>query len=249
MGFEWLPVAAQVVGSVLSSDSQRKSANTAKDAQIQSAQMGIDEQRRQFDAIQKLLMPYVTGGQGAFQAQQNLIGLGGNAAQQQAIQAIQNSPEYSALSQSGQDAILSNAAATGGLRGGNVQAALGQFQPQLLSGLINQQYSRLGGLTSIGQNAAAGVGNAGMQTGTNVSNLLGQQGAAQAGAALAGGQAQAGLFGNLAQLAGQFGGSFGGNPLQSAQLGGNAPYSNMNVGAVLGNGGGGGGFFGSLFGG
>jgi hypothetical protein len=58
--------------------------------------------------------------------------------------------------------------ATGGLRGGNVQAALGQFQPQLLAQLIDQQYSRLGGLTSIGQNAAAGVGNAGMSTGNSI---------------------------------------------------------------------------------
>lgn len=210
MGFEWLAPAAGLVGSFLQSDAQSSAANTAAGAQSQAAQMGIEEQRRQFEAIQKLLQPYVSAGTGAIGAQQNLIGLGGNDAQQQAIQAIQNSPEYAALSQSGQDAILSNAAATGGLRGGNVQAALGQFQPQLLSGLINQQYSRLGGLSSLGQNAAAGVGNAGMQTGANVANLLGQQGAAQAGAALAGGKAQAGLYGNIAQLIGQFGGQFGG---------------------------------------
>ena len=77
----------------------------------------------------------------------------------------------------------------GGLRGGNIQAALGQFRPQLLSSLIEQQYGRLGGMTSLGQQSAAGVGTAGLQTGANVSNLLGQQGAAQAGAEIAQGRA------------------------------------------------------------
>ena len=44
-------------------------------------------------------------------------------------------------------------------------------------------------MTSLGQASAAGVGAAGMQTGANVSNLLGQQGAAQAGAEIAQGKA------------------------------------------------------------
>lgn len=239
---------ATLVGGYMSSEAQKDAADKAASAQSGSAQAGIDEQRRQFDAIQKLLQPYVTAGQGAIGAQQNLIGLGGADAQKQAIQSLQNSPEYAALSRSGQDAILANAAATGNLRGGNVQSALAQFQPQLLSGLINQQYSRLGGLTSIGQNAAAGVGNAGMQTGSSIANLLGQQGAAQAGSALASGKANAGLYGSLAELAGMFGGMFGGgddviSPEQSAQLGGINPYSNTNQ--VFG----GGGFGGNIFGG
>ncbi|WP_449405980.1 hypothetical protein [Massilia phosphatilytica] len=36
-------------------------------------------------------------------------------------------PRFQALQQQGNDAILANASATGGLRGGNVQGALGQF--------------------------------------------------------------------------------------------------------------------------
>jgi hypothetical protein len=101
------------------------------------------------------------------------------------------------------------------LRGGNVQGALAQFRPALLSSLINQQYERLGGLSSIGQNAAAGVGNAGMSTGTNIATLLGRQGQAQAGgilgqqSALTGGINQA--FGAI-QGAGGFGKLFGSTP-------------------------------------
>jgi hypothetical protein len=192
-----------------------ESVGQASQVQQQSAQAGIDEQRRQFDAIQKLLQPYTEAGAGALTQQQALLGMGTPGAQQQAITALQGSPQFQALQQQGENAILQNASATGGLRGGNVQGALAQFRPALLSSLIDQQYSRLGGLTSIGQNAAAGVGNAGMSTGANVANLLGRQGQAQAGgilgqqSALSGGINQA--FGAI-QGAGGFGQLFGRTP-------------------------------------
>ena len=53
-----MPVAAAVVGSavvggVMSSRAQKKAANSAANAQIQSSEMGVEEQRRQFDAVQK----------------------------------------------------------------------------------------------------------------------------------------------------------------------------------------------------
>jgi hypothetical protein len=196
----------------LSSSATRSAANTASDAQERSAQLGIDQQNKQFESVQRLLSPFVNAGTGALGAQQNLIGLNGGAAQLSAIDALKASPEFAALSQQGQDAILQNASATGGLRGGNAQSALAQFQPALLSQLINQQYSRLGGLTSIGQNAAAGVGNAGMQTGNQITDLLGQQGAAQAGAALAGGRAQSQMYSGIGNAFGMYAGmgGFGG---------------------------------------
>lgn len=205
-------VGAGIGGALLSSSATKSAANTASNAQDRAAQLGIDQQNKQFEAVQKLLSPFVTAGTGSLTAQQDVLGLNGAGAQGMAINGIMSSPQYQALSQSGQDAILANASATGGLRGGNVQSALAQFQPALVSQLINDQYSRLGGITSLGQNAAAGVGNAGMQTGQNVSNLLQQQGAAQAGNALASGNAMAGVynaFGNgLGMYAGM--GGFGG---------------------------------------
>jgi hypothetical protein len=180
-------------GSLLSAGVQSSAARKASAAQTASAQTGIEEQRRQFDAVRELLAPFVTGGTTAFGQQMALTGAAGADAQRAALQAIEQGPEFAALARQGENAILQSAAATGGLRGGNVQGALAQFRPQILSGLIEQQYSRLGGLASAGQNAAAGVGTAGMQTGQNISSLMQQQGAAQAGAALAQGQA----FGNL----------------------------------------------------
>lgn len=105
--------------------------------------------------------------------------------QQEAVAQIEGSPMFQALARQGEEAILQNASATGGLRGGNTQAALAQFRPALLNQFIEQQYSRLGGLTKIGQASAAGVGAAGMDAATNIGNALTAAGQAQAGGALA----------------------------------------------------------------
>lgn len=203
----WVAVAvvgSQVVGSMISADAQSGAADAAAGAQTAASQAGIAEQRRQFDAIQKLLQPYVDAGNKGLTGQLDLSGANGATAQQAAIDALKQSPAFTAAQDLGQRSILANASATGGLRGGNVQAALAQFSPALLAQTINDQYSRLGGLTSIGQNAAAGVGNAGMQTGNSVATLLGQIGSAQAGGALAQGRATAGLANGMTGAIGQF---------------------------------------------
>jgi hypothetical protein len=168
---------------------QADAAESAAAAQTGAAQAGIEEQRRQFDAVQKLLAPYVSAGAPALEAQQAFLGLKGPEAERAAIERIQGGETFKALTQQGEEALLQRASATGGLRGGNIQGALAQFRPQLLSSLIDQQYGRLGGMTALGQQSAAGVGAAGQQTGVNVANLLGQQGAAQAGAEIAQGKA------------------------------------------------------------
>lgn len=214
-----------VIGTITGSKQAARGAEKAADVQAASAQAGIDEQRRQFDEMMKVLAPYVGAGTGAIAgmqpyaqagapalaAQQALAGLAGPEAQQAAIQQISQSPEMQALTKQGEEAMLQRAAATGGLRGGNVQAALAQFRPQMLSELINQQYGRLGGLTALGQQttqnlaqlgqaSAAGQGAGGLQTAANIANLLGQQGAAEAGGIM-GKYGQTGAaFNNLLKL-------------------------------------------------
>lgn len=199
-------VGAAVVGGVMSSKAQKSAAKTAANAQIDASEMGVEEQRRQFDVVQKLLKPYSDAGLSGLSGQQDLLGINGTAAQQAAIGNINNSAEMQTYLQQGENAILQNASATGGLRGGNTQAALAQFRPQLLNQLINQRYQNLAGMTALGQNAAAGTGNAGMQTASNISNLYQQTGAAQAGAALASGQATANAWNGVSSAIGTLGG-------------------------------------------
>jgi hypothetical protein len=196
------------IGKLTGAQAQADAAGQAAQTQGASAQAGIDEQRRQFDAYQQMLQPFVNAGRGSLAGQQDLLGLSGAPAQQSAINAIQSSPQFAALQQQGQNAILQNASATGGLRGGNVQGALAQFNPSLLSGLIDQQYQRLGGLTQIGQNSAAGTGSAGLQTGNNVAQLLQQQGAATAGGQLAAGGVGRQGFSDLLKIGSTIAGAF-----------------------------------------
>jgi len=199
-----------VVGGITGAKQAGEAAEKAGKVQSAAAQAGIEEQRRQFDRLVELMSPYVTAGAGALGGQQALIGLQGPQAQQQAISALEQSPEMQALTQQGENAILQRASATGGLRGGNVQAALAQFRPQVLSSLIGQQYERLGGLTSVGQASAAGQASAGMGLGQNVAGLLGQSGAARAGGLVAQGAVPGQTFGQALQIGGTILGAMGG---------------------------------------
>lgn len=189
---------SQLVGGMMQADA----ASEAAGIQAGAAEAGIAEQRRQFDALRALLQPYTEAGLPALQQQQALLGLQGPEAEQAAIERIRGGETFQALAQQGEEALLQRASATGGLRGGNIQGALAQFRPALLNQAIEQQYGRLGGMTSLGQQSAAGVGTAGMQTGTNVANLLAQQGAARAGGELGEAKAFSGLFNLPAQVLG-----------------------------------------------
>lgn len=207
------PIGGAIGGALGGAFEGKSSAQQASGVQANQAQQGIDEQRRQFDEITKLLSPYTQAGEGALAQQQAFLGLGGAGAEQAAIDRISGGAGFQAAVQQGENALLQNASATGGLRGGNIQAALAQFRPAMLNQAIEQQYSRLGGMTNFGQASAARQAAFGQQTGANVATLMQQQGAAQAGGALAGNQLTSAInqgFGAI-QGAGGFGKVFGGN--------------------------------------
>ena len=227
---------SQLIGSVMQADA----AESAAETQAGASRAGIAEQRSQFDEVQKLLAPYVQAGTGAisqfqpfqqagqqaFQQQQALAGLLGPEAQQKAIAAIEGGAGYQAQIQAGEEALLQNASATGGLRGGNIQAALAQFRPQMLQRAIDQQYGRLGGFAGAGigasealyrggQASAAGQASQAQTLGTNVATLLGREGQAVAGGQLAQGRAFGAIPSAFASGLGTYasqGGNFGGNP-------------------------------------
>ena len=232
---------ATLIGSSMQSSAAKSAARTASGAQERAAELGIEEQRRQFDEITKLLAPYVQAGEAAlpgfqpfqqagvtaFEQQQALSGLLGEERQREAIATLERAPEFQALTRQGEEALLQRASATGGLRGGNVQAALTQFRPQMLSAQIERQLGRLGGfsatglgvtsdLATLGQSAAARQAVAGQATGTAIQGLLGQQGAARAGAALAGGTSPFGQFlGAVPGMIGTYYGLTGQSPFGS----------------------------------
>lgn len=183
-------VAAAVIGSAVIGGAVSMSASSkAAKAQTNAANLTVEEQRAAREQMRTLLNPYVSAGTPALQSQMAALGLSGPEAQQAYVMQQAQSPIFQSLAQQGETAILQNASATGGLRGGNVQGALAQFRPALLNQFLEQQYSRLGDLTKIGQASAAGVGASGITSATNIGNALTQAGQAQAGGALAGANA------------------------------------------------------------
>jgi hypothetical protein len=132
-------------------------------------------------------------------------GISAQDAQRAAIDGLANGEQFQALTDQGEYALLASKSATGGLRGGDTAAAMAQFRPAMLQGLIDRQLAQYGGLAANGQSAAAQTGVAAQQTGQQVNQALGDRGAARAGAALAQGQAYqnagAGILQTLGGLA------------------------------------------------
>jgi len=140
-------------------------------------------------------------------------GVDGFTAQQQAIGQLEQSPMFQALARQGEQGILQNASATGGLRGGNVQGALAQFRPALLNQQIQQQMQNLSGIASLGQNSAAMQGQSGVQMGQNIGNIMQNTGQAQAYGTLGSANALGGALSSLGSIAGR---AFGGSGMPTA---------------------------------
>jgi hypothetical protein len=149
-------------------------------------------------------------GNDALQQQRALSGLSGPDAQAQAISGLENSPRFQAMMKQGEEAILQNASATGGLRGGRTQEALADLRMNLLSQEMQTQEQRMGQLAGQGAGisqyqAGAGQQAASQQYGTGVG-----QTAALAGQGLNTSQYMTGFGGGLGQfLSGQGAGAVG----------------------------------------
>lgn len=202
MAIGTLAAVALGVGALGSAAIGASAASKAGNAQVAAADAGAAEQRAAREEMRRLLEPYVAAGGPALEAQMGALGLSGPEAQQAYVTEQEQSPIFQALARQGEEGILQNASATGGLRGGNVQGALAQFRPSLLNQFLERQYTNLGGLTSLGQQSAAGIGTAGMQSATSIAELLGQAGAARAGSALGVGKAFSQPFNLLSTLGG-----------------------------------------------
>lgn len=161
-----------------------KGAKKAAKAQAQSDAQAIAEQRREFDINQVNFAPWLESGKEALGGQGDLLGLNGAGVQQTSIDALKASPLYQSLFRNGQDTILNNASASGGLRGGNIQSSLANFGSDTLAQVIQQQLANLGGLSGQGLSGAGGLGSLNANSADSISKLLSAQGDAKAGGIL-----------------------------------------------------------------
>jgi hypothetical protein len=162
------------------------------------------------------LNPYSSTGAEAQQREAALSGALGNEAQQQAISGFMESPGQKFLRERQEQALLRNASATGGLRGGSTLSALQEQASGIAAQQQQQQLENMRNIAQRGQQAAGQQGQFAQTGGVSGANLIGQIAGQQAG--LLGQQAglQANAGGQMAQLSAQ-GGQFAGNTLN--QLG------------------------------
>lgn len=211
------------IASIFGGNKKKEAIGQASQAQIAAEQQGVDAITAQNALTQGGLAPYEHAGTSALSAQTDLLGLGTPGSQDAAIQALQNSPLYKSLFRTGEEAVLQNGSATGGLRGGNIQDSLANFGSDTLAKVIQQHLQDLSGLSSQGLNATGTGGDVGAQAAGSIADLFGAQGASRAGSILG----KAGVTnqqyntgaGAISDIAGQLmsssGGSGGGGILAS----------------------------------
>ena len=113
--------------------------------------------------------PYAIAGQDALRTQRALAGLDGQAAFDA---AYQESPQMKFLREQGERAALRNAAATGGLGGGNVLKELTRYNTGLASQDLQNQIANINQLSGRGFNAATQMANMNLNTGLPAANAI-----------------------------------------------------------------------------
>lgn len=169
---------ATLLGGVVASQGARSAASS----QANAAQQGIDSQERMFQQGLDLQEPYREAGYGALTGLQSLTTPGGRA---QSLEDYYSGAEYQAIAEQQEGQVLRNASATGRLRSGGSEAALASIGPQLGQNYLSDQYNQLTGLANLGMGAASQGAMSANNLGTNIANLQGQAGQAQAGNQLA----------------------------------------------------------------
>lgn len=163
------------LGSIFGGGAAKKASRQAEAAQTAAMQQALAENRRQFDLTREDFGGFRLAGNDALSDMRGLVGLDGNDVQAEAISGLEASPLFQSLMRNGQESLLQSAAATGGLRGGNLQRGLADFSADTLAQTIQQQLANYGGIANMGLGATstgAGIGTA--ISGDIADNLTGQ---------------------------------------------------------------------------
>lgn len=124
--------------------------SAAADASIRAAQIQAGAQREALDYLKKREEFPLEIREQALRGLSGLAGLtGGTGNQEQLIERAIQSPLYGQIlggREAGEEAILRSAAATGGLRSGNIQEALYDYNTQLENQALLQSYNQQLGL-------------------------------------------------------------------------------------------------------
>jgi hypothetical protein len=178
---DWVNLAGQLYGAY----TQHEGAKDASRAAAAGDAAAIAEQRRQFDTILGLTKPYRDVGNQALGELATTFGYTPPSGEGINVPSggypnFMTSPDYQFKRNEGVRDIGNYFGARGGAASGNALRRLAEYNSDLASQEFGNYFNRRAALAGIGQTATGqGVG-AALNTGTNVSNLLSQQGANRA---------------------------------------------------------------------
>jgi len=176
-------------GTIGSAYLQSQAADKAGQLQSDAAMAGIESQEAMFNKALELQQPYREAG---YSAVGGLQALTDPVQRARMLEDYYAGDEYASLAQQVEQQQLRNAAATGGLRGGQNQAALASISPMLGQKYLANQQNQLTGLANLGMGAASQGASGAQQFGAQKSALQQQAGQAAAQSGLT----QAGIWGN-----------------------------------------------------
>ena len=220
-----IPAAASLIGGKMQADASRSAADTANAA----ADRAVALQREQYEKQLEMQKPFYDVGVNALPelvkaSKYTPFGM----------QQFQQDPGYGFRLKEGQQALDRSAAARGGLISGGALKAAQRYGQDMGSQEYMNAFNRyqteraarlqpLQSLTGMSQTTANTLGTAGSNMAGNIGNAYMQQGVNQGNALLAGSQARASSYGDIAKLYGQtnpnFGGLFGGGSAPSGAAG------------------------------
>lgn len=207
-----IPAAASLIGG----SQQARAAEKAAETTGASTDRAIALQREQYQKQLEMQKPFYDVGVNALP---ELV----NASRYQnfGMNQFQADPGYAFRLSEGQKALERSAAARGGLLSGGTGKALQRFgqdygSQEYMNAFNRYQTERaarlnpLQSLTGMAQTTANTLGSAGQNMAGNIGNAYMQQGVNQGNALLAGNQARASAYGDIAKLYGQTNPNFGG---------------------------------------
>jgi hypothetical protein len=179
-------------GNILSGNAQKQAAQ----AQAQAALAAQQTQMEMFNQGMAATRPYREFGQQALGGLQSFMTPEG---QMQMMDQYSQSPMFQQQLEAGSENVLRNQAATGALRTGQTDFALGSLPMQMQQQYMGDQFNRLSSMAGMGLGSAQQVLPSAIQTGANIGNMQMAQGQAQ-------GQANAAMGNMFGQTMGQLGG-------------------------------------------
>ena len=153
----------------------QRAGQSGRNAARETSEQQLGELRRQFDIGQSRIEPFFQEAVPAFQLQAAFSGSRGPEAQREAFAGFQESPNVAFLREQGLRGVEGQAAATGGLGGGERLRELTRFSQGLALQDFENQFNRLGIISGRGQTAGSELAQRGSQFGAQFGNVLGNE--------------------------------------------------------------------------